>query len=158
MLTSWSITDDNPFLPVIYSLYIFSVVYGVSTGFGKFARVVIPREDLEELQVNLIESHCVGVGNPLPPGRTRMMLALRINILCKGYSGISISNLKILEKGFNSKIVEIVAQVLRTLQSVQEVWGSIPAIGAGELVKLGTEPPTTCHSCNVSSELCFLEA
>ena len=80
------------------------MVYGVTTGFGKFARVVIPKADLEQLQVNLIESHCVGVGSPLTPERTRMMLALRINVLCKGYSGISERNLKIMEKGFNGKL------------------------------------------------------
>lgn len=82
-------------------MFNFVVVYGVTTGFGKFARVVVPKEDLEELQVNLIESHCVGVGAPLSIERTRMMLALRINILCKGYSGISTDNLNILVKGCN---------------------------------------------------------
>ncbi|CAK8690659.1 unnamed protein product [Clavelina lepadiformis] len=78
------------------------VVYGVSTGFGKFARVVIAKEDLDQLQVNLIESHCAGVGQPLSPERTRMMLALRINVLCKGYSGITVRNLLVLQKAFNA--------------------------------------------------------
>jgi len=80
-----------------------TVVYGVTTGFGKFARVVISQEDLKQLQVNLIESHSAGVGDPLSPERTRMLLALRINVLCKGYSGISMESLETLVKAFNSK-------------------------------------------------------
>ena len=82
----------------------FSVVYGVSTGFGSFARVVIPREDLDQLQVNLILSHCAGVGKPLSPERTRALLALRINVLCKGYSGIAPKNLETMIQAFNGNI------------------------------------------------------
>ncbi|WAR25105.1 HUTH-like protein [Mya arenaria] len=80
------ILDDNDFVTV--------VVYGITTGFGKFARTVIGKEKLVELQENLIRSHAAGVGNPLSPERTRMLLALRINVLAKGYSGISPENLK----------------------------------------------------------------
>ncbi|XP_013407515.1 histidine ammonia-lyase [Lingula anatina] len=64
-------------------------VYGVTTGFGKFARVVIEQEKLLELQKNLIRSHAAGVGPPLSPERTRMLLALRINVMAKGHSGMS---------------------------------------------------------------------
>ncbi|KAK4323345.1 hypothetical protein Pmani_005953 [Petrolisthes manimaculis] len=65
------------------------VVYGVTTGFGKFARKLIPADKLEELQLNLIRSHSAGVGNPLSAEKTRMLLALRINVLAKGCSGVS---------------------------------------------------------------------
>jgi histidine ammonia-lyase len=54
-------------------------------GFGNFASVNIPSEKLAELQTNLITSHAAGVGEPLSPERTRMLLALRINVLAKGY-------------------------------------------------------------------------
>ncbi|XP_054163197.1 histidine ammonia-lyase-like [Oppia nitens] len=77
------------------------VVYGVNTGFGKFATTVISKEDLEELQLNLIRSHSAGVGEPLSPRRTRMLLALRINVLAKGYSGISLETLLQLIDAFN---------------------------------------------------------
>ena len=80
---------------------LFLVVYGVTTGFGKFANVVIPPNELELLQKKLIQSHSAGVGDPLSIERTRMMFALRINVLCKGFSGISISNLEILVQAFN---------------------------------------------------------
>ncbi|KAL4226136.1 hypothetical protein ACF0H5_014123 [Mactra antiquata] len=78
------------------------VVYGITTGFGKFARTVIGKEKLIELQENLIRSHAAGVGNPLSPERTRMLLALRINVLAKGYSGISIETLKKYIAAFNA--------------------------------------------------------
>lgn len=78
------------------------VVYGVTTGFGKFAKVVISPEQLEELQENLIRSHASGVGNPLTPDKTRMLMTLRINILAKGFSGISIGNLTQIVAAFNA--------------------------------------------------------
>jgi histidine ammonia-lyase len=63
-------------------------VYGINTGFGNFADRPIGREDLEALQHNLIRSHSAGTGEPLSPERTRRLLALRINVLAKGRSGI----------------------------------------------------------------------
>ena len=59
------------------------VVYGITTGFGKFARTIIEKEKLHELQNNLIRSHAAGVGRALSPEKTRMLLALRINVLAK---------------------------------------------------------------------------
>jgi histidine ammonia-lyase len=56
-----------------------------------------------ELQYNLIRSHAAGVGTPLNPVKTRMLLALRINVLAKGHSGISLTTLYALIKAFNGK-------------------------------------------------------
>lgn len=78
------------------------VVYGVTTGFGKFARTVISEENLEELQVNLIRSHAAGVGPPLSAEKTRMLLALRVNVLAKGCSGISPETLHQYIDAFNA--------------------------------------------------------
>ncbi|XP_066445965.1 histidine ammonia-lyase [Eleutherodactylus coqui] len=78
------------------------VVYGITTGFGKFARTVIPVSQLNDLQVNLVRSHSAGVGKPLSPDRTRMLLALRINVLAKGYSGISLETLQQVIEAFNA--------------------------------------------------------
>ncbi len=49
------------------------VVYGINTGFGNFAKVIISEDKLEELQANLIRSHAAGVGEPLTPNQTRML-------------------------------------------------------------------------------------
>ena len=54
-----------------------------------------------ELQQNLIRSHSCGVGSPLTLPRTRALLALRINVLAKGYGGISLENLQRMVKALN---------------------------------------------------------
>ena len=63
------------------------VVYGINTGFGALADVMIPPEKLRDLQVNLVRSHSCGVGVPLAERVTRAMMVLRANVLAKGYSG-----------------------------------------------------------------------
>ena len=63
------------------------VVYGITTGFGKFSDVTIAGSDVLELQRNLILSHCCGVGEPLDAEKTRALMLLRANVLAKGYSG-----------------------------------------------------------------------
>jgi histidine ammonia-lyase len=63
-------------------------VYGVNTGFGKMASVRISREQIGELQVNLVRSHACGVGAPLSEHETRAMLLLRANAIAKGFSGV----------------------------------------------------------------------
>ena len=71
-------------------------VYGVTTGFGKFADVAIPPSELESLQRNLIRSHCAGVGAPLPDEAVRAMMVLRANALARGNSGIRVSTVEAL--------------------------------------------------------------
>jgi len=63
------------------------VVYGINTGFGALADVTIPIEKLRELQVNLVRSHCCGLGEPLSESVVRAMMVQRANVLAKGYSG-----------------------------------------------------------------------
>ena len=63
-------------------------VYGVNTGFGKLANQRISKAQLETLQLNLIRSHSVGVGEPLAPEVVRLMLALKAASLARGYSGV----------------------------------------------------------------------
>ena len=64
-----------------------AVAYGVTTGFGKLSDVAIPRERLDELQVNLVRSHACGVGPLLPEREARAMMLLRANVIAKGFSG-----------------------------------------------------------------------
>ncbi|MBL8334410.1 MAG: histidine ammonia-lyase [Rubrivivax sp.] len=63
-------------------------VYGVNTGFGKLASTRIDAADLDRLQWNLIRSHSVGVGDPLPAPVVRLMLALKAASLARGASGV----------------------------------------------------------------------
>jgi histidine ammonia-lyase len=64
------------------------VAYGVNTGVGKLADVRIAPEQIRELQVNLVRSHVVGVGEPLSEAETRALMLLRANSLAKGFSGV----------------------------------------------------------------------
>ncbi|MDF1716199.1 MAG: histidine ammonia-lyase [Antarcticimicrobium sp.] len=63
-------------------------VYGVNTGFGKLASRKIAPQDTARLQENLILSHCCGVGAALDPALTRLMMALKLNSLGRGASGV----------------------------------------------------------------------
>ncbi len=76
-------------------------MYGINTGFGKFATTEIPDSQLEELQINLIRSHSSGVGDYLSTKHVRMLMALRINVLAKGFSGISAETLGGVVNAFN---------------------------------------------------------
>src|SRR2546425_6534707 len=71
-------------------------VYGINTGFGSFAEVKIPPAALEALQTNLLRSHAAGLGDPLPVRTVRATMALRANVLAKGFSGIRIETLEAL--------------------------------------------------------------
>ncbi len=70
--------------------------YGINTGFGSFAEVKIAPDALEALQVNLLRSHAAGLGNPLPVRAVRATMALRANVLAKGFSGIRVETLEAL--------------------------------------------------------------
>jgi histidine ammonia-lyase len=63
--------------------------YGINTGFGLLAQTRIPAEQLELLQRNLLLSHAAGIGDALPDPVVRLILALKINALARGHSGIS---------------------------------------------------------------------
>jgi histidine ammonia-lyase len=71
-------------------------VYGINTGFGSFAEVKIAPDALEALQVNLLRSHAAGLGAPLPARAVRATMALRANVLAKGFSGIRVKTLEAL--------------------------------------------------------------
>ena len=70
------------------------IVYGINTGFGNFADKIISEEQRAQLQINLVRSHAVGVGSPVPLSTVKRMTILRINTLSKGRSGISPENLQ----------------------------------------------------------------
>jgi histidine ammonia-lyase len=71
-------------------------VYGVNTGFGSFAETRIDAHDLAALQLNLLRSHAAGVDAPLPVRAVRAAMALRANVLAKGFSGIRVETLEAL--------------------------------------------------------------
>lgn len=65
-----------------------AVAYGITTGFGKFADIVIPPDQVAELQRNLVRSHACAVGRPLATDAVRAAMLLRANALARGHSGV----------------------------------------------------------------------
>ena len=63
-------------------------VYALNTGVGLLANIRLDENEIEAMQVNLIRSHCCGVGSPLPASAVRGMMLVRANVLAKGLSGI----------------------------------------------------------------------
>jgi histidine ammonia-lyase len=83
-------------------------IYGVNTGFGSLADVRIARDALGALQLNLLRSHAAGVGEPLTVPAVRAMMALRANVLAKGYSGIRLPTLELLVECLNRGVHPVV--------------------------------------------------
>ncbi len=77
-------------------------VYGINTGFGSLASQKIPKENLLELQKNLVLSHACGVGEILSEKEAKAILFLRLNELCRGYSGVRMNLVEHMLRIFNS--------------------------------------------------------
>ncbi len=86
------------------------VVYGITTGFGLFADVVISKEQTKLLQKNLILADCCSVGDPYPDEIVRAAMLLRINALAKGFSGIRLSTVQLLIDMLNHGIHPIIPE------------------------------------------------
>lgn len=83
-------------------------VYGVNTGFGKLASTRISESDLATLQLNLIRSHSVGVGEPLAPAVVRLVLACKAGSLARGASGVRAEVVEALLAVFNAGLVPFI--------------------------------------------------
>ncbi|MGL5973489.1 MAG: histidine ammonia-lyase [Oscillospiraceae bacterium] len=86
------------------------VVYGITTGFGKFSDVFISKENSELLQKNLIESHTCSMGDPLKEDEVKAILLLRSNALSKGFSGIKPKTLLTLIEMINKNVLPFIPE------------------------------------------------
>ncbi|KXZ40210.1 histidine ammonia-lyase [Alkalithermobacter thermoalcaliphilus JW-YL-7 = DSM 7308] len=86
------------------------IVYGITTGFGKFSDVTISKEETKMLQRNLIISHACGVGNCFPEDIVRAIMLLRINALSKGNSGVRLQTLNTLIQMLNKRVHPIIPE------------------------------------------------
>jgi histidine ammonia-lyase len=84
------------------------VIYGINTGFGSLCNTVVTKEQLGELQHNLVKSHACGLGDEIPEDLVKIMLFLKIQGLSYGHSGISIETLSLLIELFNNQVYPIV--------------------------------------------------
>ena len=87
-----------------------AVIYGLTTGFGKFANVVISTEETAQLQKNLIISHTCSMGNPYPKHYVRAAMLLRCNALSRGNSGIRLSTVQTMLDMLNADIIPVVPE------------------------------------------------
>src|SRR6202161_3524188 len=82
--------------------------YGINTGFGLLAQTRIPTEQLELLQRNLVLSHAAGVGDALPDAVVRLILALKVNALARGHSGITMAVIDALAKLLEHEVYPVI--------------------------------------------------
>lgn len=132
------------------------VVYGITTGFGDLATVVIPADKSRQLQENLLISHSCGYGEPLAEDQVRAIMLLRVNTLARGFSGISLPTLTQLVNFLNLGIHPVIprqgsvgasgdlcplSHLAITLLGYGEVFYQGKRMSSGEALKIvGLEP------------------
>jgi len=131
------------------------VIYGVNTGFGNLCRKRISDTQLERLQENLILSHAVGVGPPVPPEIIRWMLLLKINALLTGKSGIQPECIQCLLAMLNRDVLPVIPSrgslgASGDLAPLAHM--VLPLMGRGEVWVDGTRRPAeeAFHECGIS--------
>jgi histidine ammonia-lyase len=120
------------------------IVYGVTTGFGAFKDRIIPPDQVQRLQRNIIMSHAVGVGQPLDEPTTRAMMLIRANTLAKGHSGIRDETLRLLLGMLNRGVHPVIPSqgslgASGDLAPLAHM--SLPLVGLGEAVYQGHRLP-----------------
>lgn len=86
------------------------IIYGVNTSFGPMCNKIIEDAEIEALQVNLIRSHAAGLGDPLPSYVSNAIMAVRLNTLVKGYSGVRIELLEFMQEMVNRGIAPYIPE------------------------------------------------
>jgi histidine ammonia-lyase len=119
--------------------------YGINTGFGSLCDVAISKEQIADLQLNLIMSHACGVGDLVPEAVIRIMLLLKVQSLSYGHSGISPEVLDLLLAFYNRKIYPVIYQ-LGSLGASGDLAPlahlSLPLVGLGEVWYKGEKVST----------------
>ena len=121
-----------------------AAVYGVNTGFGKLANQRIAQTDLETLQLNLLRSHAVGVGEPMPEQVVRLILLLKAASLARGFSGIREVVIDLLLALYNhglSPVIPCQGSVGASGDLAPLAHLCLPLIGEGEVFYQGQRLP-----------------
>ena len=85
-------------------------IYGITTGFGALSNIAISKQDTAKLQKNILMSHSAGTGRPFPQEVVRVIMALRLNDFCQGYSGIRLKTAKNLAELLNHGVIPVVPE------------------------------------------------
>ncbi|MBR1569106.1 MAG: histidine ammonia-lyase [Bacteroidales bacterium] len=120
-------------------------IYGVTTGFGSLYNVSIPKEDLSQLQHNLVMSHACGAGEKVRPEIVKLMLLLKVQNFSYGHSGAQLKTVQRLIDMFNEDILPVVYQqgslgASGDLAPLAHL--SLPLIGMGEVLYKGKIRPS----------------
>ncbi|PYS99054.1 MAG: histidine ammonia-lyase [Acidobacteria bacterium] len=86
------------------------IAYGITTGFGAFKDKIISRDEVEELQRNIVVSHAVGVGKPFDIPTVRAIMLIRANTLARGFSGIRLETLELILQFLNLGIHPVIPE------------------------------------------------
>ncbi|MBR5703121.1 MAG: histidine ammonia-lyase [Bacteroidales bacterium] len=120
-------------------------LYGITTGFGSLYNVTIPKDELSQLQYNLVVSHACGAGEPVRPEIVKLMLFLKVQNLAYGHSGVQLITVQRLMDMFNEDILPVVYQqgslgASGDLAPLAHL--SLPLIGLGEVLYKGQVRPS----------------
>ena len=120
-------------------------MYGITTGFGSLYNVTIRKEDLSQLQHNLVMSHACGAGGTVRPEIVKLMLFLKAQSLSYGHSGVQLVTVQRLVDMFNEDILPVVYQqgslgASGDLAPLAHL--SLPLIGLGEVLYRGRVRPS----------------
>lgn len=86
------------------------IAYGITTGFGAFKDKIISREEVEQLQRNVVVSHAVGVGKPFDTPTVRAIMVIRANTLARGFSGIRLETLELILECLNRGVHPVIPE------------------------------------------------
>src|SRR5687768_7209324 len=86
------------------------IAYGITTGFGAFKDKIISRDEVEQLQRNIVLSHSVGVGRPFDIPTVRAIMLIRANTLARGFSGIRLETLDLILEFLNRGVHPIIPE------------------------------------------------
>lgn len=117
-----------------------SPIYGVNTGFGSLCDQIIPSQDLETLQKNLVMSHACGLGPEIPSSIVKLMILLKVQSLSYGHSGVQLETVERLIDFYNNDIIPVVYQqgslgASGDLAPLAHL--SLPLLGMGEVYYKG---------------------
>lgn len=121
-------------------------VYGINTGFGVLANTSISEEDTRTLQFKILQSHSVGVGEPISKETARLMMILKVHSLAKGFSGVQLSTLNRILWHIDNDIIPVVPRqgsvgASGDLAPLAHLF--LPLIGAGEVYYKGNRIHTS---------------
>lgn len=120
-------------------------VYGVNTGFGILANTPVSKEDTATLQYKILQSHSVGVGDPIPAEVAKLMLITKVQSLAQGYSGVQLSTLQRICWHADHNVIPVVPEkgsvgASGDLAPLAHLF--LPLIGLGECFYKGERMPT----------------